>query len=166
MSRVTRVAITSLALVLAGCGTAGSAGIGGGASTPATSATIGPPVQRSPTKPPAPTSSTTPLGNVLTAADDGATVTLVVGERLTVSLAPVAGAYAWDRPRLSGSALRLVATTGGYPSAGLVQALFLAISPGTATVSTVSDMPCLHAQPRCLVAQRLWTSYVIVRSRP
>jgi hypothetical protein len=162
VSRVMNVAVASLAVVLTGCGTA--AGPATGADVRTSYGTIGPPVHRSPSERPTPSAPASPLGNVLTAADDGATVTVMTGQWLTVDLAPGAGAYAWDRPRLIGSALRLVSADGGYPSPGPMQAVFLATTPGTAVVSSGSDMPCLHAHPRCLVAQRLWTVHVVVRS--
>ena len=163
MSRLRMVAAVALALVLAGCGTA--AGTGSAASSSSTG-TIGPPVQRSLSAPSPSSAPVTPAGNVLTVADAGATVALVTGERLTVVLAPGPGAYAWHRPRLTGSGLRLLSVTGGYPYHGPMRAVFLATGPGTAALSSVSDMPCLHERPRCLVAQRLWTATVIIRPKP
>ena len=158
MTRLRMVAAAALVLVLAGCGTA--AGIGSGASS--STGTIGPPTQRSLSAPSPSSTPGTPAGNVLTAADSGATVTLVTGQRLTVDLAPGPGAYAWHRPRLTGSGLRLLSVTGGYSYHGSMRAVFLATGPGTAVLSSVSDVPCLHERPRCLVAQRLWTATVII----
>ena len=158
MSRLRMVAAAALALVLAGCGTA--AGTGNGASS--STGTIGPPTQRSLSAPSPSSAPGTPAGNVLTAADSGATVTLVSGQRLTVDLTPGPGAYAWHRPRLTGSGLRLLSVTGGYSYHGPMRAVFLATGPGTAVLSSVSDVPCLHERPRCLVAQRLWTATVII----
>jgi hypothetical protein len=155
------VAAAALALVLAGCGTA--AGTGNGASS---TGTIGPPAQRSLSAPSPSSAPATSAGNVLTAADTGARVTLVTGQRLTMDLAPGPGAYAWHRPRLTGTGLRLLSVTGGYPYHGPMRAVFLATGPGTAALSSVSDMPCLHERPRCLVAQRLWTATVIIRAKP
>lgn len=160
MSRLRMVAVAALALVLAGCGTAAGTGIGASSSK----GTIGPPTQRSLAAPLPSSPPVTPAGNVLTAADTGTTVTLVTGQRLTVILAPGPGAYAWHRPRLTGSGL-LLSVTGGYPYHGLMQAVFLATGPGTAVLSSFSDMPCLHERPRCLVAQRLWTVTVIIRAK-
>jgi hypothetical protein len=155
-------AAAALVLVLAGCGTA--AGIGSGASS--STRTIGPPTQRSLSAPSPSNAPVTPAGNVLTDADAGATVTLVTGQRLTVGLAPGYGAYAWQRPRLTGSGLRLLSVTGGYPYRGSMRAVFLATGPGTAVLSSLSDMPCLHERPRCLIAQRLWTATVTIRPKP
>jgi hypothetical protein len=157
------VAAAALVLILAGCGTA--AGIGSGASSSSTG-TIGPPTQRSLSAPMPSSAPVTPAGNVLTAADTGATVTLVTWQWLTVDLAPGPGAYAWHRPRLTGSGLRLLSVTGGYPYHGPMRAVFLATGPGTAMLSSLSDMPCLHERPRCLIAQRLWTATVIIRPKP
>jgi len=162
MTRLRMVAAAALVLVLAGCGTA--AGIGSGASS--STGTIGPPTQRSLSAPSPSSAPGTPAGNVLTAADSGATVTLVTGQRLTVDLAPGPGAYAWHRPRLTGSGLRLLSVTGGYPHRGPMRAVFLATGPGAAVLSSLSDMPCLHERPRCLIAQRLWTATVIIRPKP
>ena len=162
MTRLRMVAAAALVLVLAGCGTA--AGIGSGASS--STGTIGPPTQRSLSAPMPSSAPVTPAGNVLTVADTGATVTLVTGQRLTMDLAPGPGAYAWHRPRLTGTGLRLLSVTGGYPYHGPMRAVFLATGPGTAALSSVSDMPCLHERPRCLVAQRLWTATVIIRAKP
>jgi hypothetical protein len=161
MSRLRMVAAAALALLLAGCGTA--AGTGNGASS--STGTLGPPTQQSLSAPSPSSAPVTPAGNVLTAADTGATVTLVTGQRLTVDLTPGSGAYAWHRPRLAGSGLRLLSVTGGYPAHGPMRAVYLATGPGTAVLSSVSDMPCLHERPRCLVAQRLWTATVIILGR-
>ena len=161
MTRLRMVA-AALALVLAGCGTAAGTGSAASSST----GTIGPPAQRSRSAPSTSSAAVTPAGNVLTAADTGARVTLVTGQRLTVDLAPGPGAYAWHRPRLTGSGLRLLSVTGGYPSHGPMRAVYLATGPGTPVLSSVSDMPCLHARPRCLVDQRLWTATVIIQAKP
>ena len=162
MSRLRMVAAAALALVLAGCGTA--AGTGNGASS--STGTIEPPAQRSLSAPSPSSAPATSAGSVLTAADTGARVTLVTSHRLTVDLAPGPGAYAWHRPRLTGSGLRLLSVTGGYPYHGPMRSVYLATGPGTAVLSSVSDVPCLHERPRCLVAQRLWTATVIIRPKP
>src|SRR5215470_5194682 len=162
MSRLRMAAAAALALVLAGCGTAAGTESGASSST----GTIGTPIQRSLSEPSPSSAPVAPAGNVLTAADTGARVTLVTGQRLTVDLAPGPGAYAWHRPRLTGSGLRLLSVTGGYPSQSPMRAVYLATGPGTVVLSSVTDMPCLHAHPRCLVAQRLWTATVIIRPKP
>jgi hypothetical protein len=163
MLHVRLVPIAALAL-LAGCGS--QAGSGAASATTST----GPPRTVSPSSaqptPPAQSASPTPSGpgRTLTSADIGATVTLRTGDYLTVDLAPTAGVYAWDRPRLTGSALRLVSVTGGYPARRPVLAVFLAAAPGTVTLSASSDLPCLHSRPACLPAQREWMVRVIIQS--
>src|SRR5262249_46247319 len=133
MTRLRMVAAAALAVVLAGCGTA--AGTGSAASS--ATGTIGPPEQRSLSAPSPSSAPVTPAGNVLTAADTGARVTLMTGQRLTVDLAPGPGAYAWHRPRLTGSGLRLLSVTGGFPSPGTVPAA----SPHTHPVTHLSSHP-------------------------
>ena len=158
MSRIRMVAVAGLVVVLAGCGTV--AGTGSTAST----TVIGPSAHGPlPTPSSSAAPAATPVGNVLRVADSGATVTLAVGQRLTVDLAPGSGASAWDQLRLTGSALQLVSATGGYPSHDAIYAVFLATAPGTAVLSSASDLSCPHAHPRCLVAQRVWRATVIVR---
>lgn len=164
MRRTPTVAMASLAL-LAGCGTAVGSGAASGTS-PATTAVAETPTVRS--FPAEPTATRSPLptisgpGHVLMAADSGAMVALRSGDNLTVELLPGRGVYAWDRPRLTGTALRLVSVAGGYPAHGAMRAVFLAVRPGTADVSASSDLPCLHSTPRCLPAQRVWAVRVIV----
>lgn len=152
---------TSVALVLAGCGTAVPP-----AGSVATQTTAAQPTQRSLTTPFPTITPVTPTGNLLTAGDTGATVTVSVGQRLTVELSPGPGAYAWDRPGLTGSGLQLESVVGGYPVRNPVRAVYLATGPGTAVLSAGSDAPCLHLRPRCTIAQRVWTIRVIVQSHP
>lgn len=159
MLRLKMATAAALTLIVAGCGTA--AGTGSAASS--SRGTIGPPVQRSLSVPPPSSHPPTRAGGgVLTVADTEATVTLMVGQRLTIDLAPGPGAYAWREPRLAGNGLRLLSVTGGYPSRGLMRATLLATSPGTTVVSSLSDMPCLHEHPSCAVAQQRWTATVVV----
>jgi hypothetical protein len=160
MTRLTMLATAALALTLVGCGTTTGTVSGFSSST----GTVGPPAERSLSAPSSSSSPVSPAGNVLTAADTGATVTLATDQRLTVDLAPGPGAYAWHRPRLTGSGLRLLSVTGGYPYHGLMRAVFLATGPGRAMLSSLSDMPCLHERPRCLVAQRIWTATIIIQA--
>ncbi len=171
MLRTRMLPIASLALI-AGCGAQAGSGAAPPATTPPASASaattsVGQPrtVTPSPAQPSPPTSPAVfGPGRVLTAADSGATVTLRAGNHLTVDLAPGPGVYAWDRPRLTGSTLRLVSVTGGYPSRRPVLAVFLAVRSGTAALAASSDLPCLHSRPRCLPAQREWMVRVIIRS--
>src|SRR5215469_10477383 len=149
--RLRLIAVAGLALVVAGCGSVASPG----SSPTGTPTSIGAPTQRSLATPLPSRTPVKPAGNVLTAADSGATVTLAVGQRLTVDLEPGPGAYTWDRPQVTGSGLMLVSVIGGYPDHGPMRAVYQASSPGTAVVSTVSDAPCLHQSPRCAISQRV-----------
>jgi hypothetical protein len=105
-------------------------------------------------------------GTTLTFASNGVTVSVAAGQHVAVDLGPEPGVYAWQPLRLTGAALQPVSVAGGYPDRGPMQAVFLAAVPGTAVISTLSDMPCLHAHPRCAVVQRVWTATVIVLAHP
>src|SRR5215469_9430065 len=112
--RLRLIGVAGLAILVAGCGSVANPG----SSLTGTPTTIGAPTQRSlatafPSRTPV-----TPAGNVLTVADSGAAVTLTVRERLTVDLEPAPGAYAWDRPRVTGSGLVPASVVGGYPDRG------------------------------------------------
>jgi hypothetical protein len=152
--------IAGLALVLAGCGTvSGTEGAASGSP-----AIIGPSAHQQQPPSSATASAAGPNGKLLTTADNGTTVTIAIGQQLTVDLAPGPGAFAWDPPRLTGSSLQLISVAGGYPSRDAMRAIFLAATPGPTLVSSTSDTACLHARPRCMLAQRIWTAQVIVRS--
>jgi hypothetical protein len=96
----------------------------------------------------------------LTAADSGAVVRLRIGQQVTVVLAP--DVEQWHLPAASGTALRLVSASGGFPGHQPARAVFRAVSPGTALLSSTSDAACLHAHPRCMIPQRVWQATVIV----
>ncbi len=96
----------------------------------------------------------------VTEADNGGTVQLRVGQRLRVVLG--GRGEQWDRPASSGSAVRLTAASGGYPTVQPADAVFLAVRVGTASVSSITDYACLHAEPACKIAQRVWAIRVTV----
>ena len=105
--------------------------------------------------------TSTPNGEVMvTEADSGRTVHLEVGQRLRVMLG--GRGDLWHRPASSGSSLRLAAADGGYPSDRPANAVFVAVKAGTASVTSMTDHPCLHAQPPCKMAQRVWGVRVLV----
>lgn len=146
-----RVVVSAvLVAVLAGCGVAAGGGHG---RVPGSEVTVS-------------GSSATPdpsaSGGLVTVteADNGATVRLRVGQRLHVVLA----GSQWRRPASSGDAMRLSNASGGYPTRRRADAVFLAIRTGTASVSSITDYPCLHAQPPCKVAQRIWSVQVTVHA--
>jgi hypothetical protein len=93
----------------------------------------------------------------VTASDTGATIQLSVGESLSVSLPAD-----YDPPAAAGAALTRTATAGGYPTGQPVDATFTAVHAGRVDVTSATDYPCLHATPRCAIAQRLWLVHVIV----
>jgi len=91
----------------------------------------------------------------VTEADSGRTVHLHIGQRLRVVLG--GRGDQWHRPASHGPSLRLMTASGGYPSRRLAEAVFVAVRAGTASVTSMTDRACLHTQPRCLIAQRVWT---------
>jgi len=104
--------------------------------------------------------SSGPDGEVtVTEADSGRTVHLHIGQRLRVVLG---GGEQWHRPASPGPSLRLAAASGGYPSSRPANAVFLAVRAGTASVTSMTDHPCLHAQPPFMIAQRVWSGRVQV----
>ena len=139
---------------------------GGGTATPAGVATAGGatatlvPVASSPSPTgPSTAGAVIPTGPV-TQADNGKTFLLTVGQQITVVLA--ASSMAWDQPTAQGSALTSVSASGGYPGTTPARAVFRAVAPGTAQLTSVTDMQCLHAKPRCSVPQEVWTVRVVV----
>ena len=47
-----------------------------------------------------------------------------------------------------------VVSSAGFPAPGVASATFMAVRPGTATISAVTDYPCRHATPRCELPQQ------------
>jgi hypothetical protein len=142
-------------------GSAGAAAASGTATAPAATV-ITLPTGASTTTPPPPIVAGRTGHLTLTEADNGATVVLTVGQSVSVLLG--GGQPAWDRPRVAGAALRLASASGGYPGGLPARATSRAVQAGTATISSISDAPCLHAVPACEIAQRPWLVTVIVRS--
>jgi hypothetical protein len=95
-------------------------------------------------------------------SDNGAAVTLRVGQHLVLTLAG-----SWTPPRAAptpgtvGVPLR-TDTSRGYPNLSPATAQFSAIAVGIAEVIAVTDAACLHTRPRCLMAQRGFTLTVHV----
>jgi hypothetical protein len=151
--RAVRIMITVAALAaLAGCGTAVH-GAQGGIQGNGTGVTMG---DRSTTP-----GASAPNGEVtVTEADSGKTVHLRIGQRLRVVL--VGHGMQWHRPASPEPLLRVAEASGGYPSTRPAIAVFLAVRSGTASVSSITDHPCLHAQPPCMIPQRVWSLRVLV----
>ncbi len=82
---------------------------------------------------------------VLTQEPYGAIVELKVGEQ--VLLAP---GMDWTPPTITGTSLRVVKQSGGYPSNQPMTATLLAVAPGTATIDDYTDAACFHVKPACL----------------
>jgi len=96
----------------------------------------------------------------VTEADSGRTVHLHIGQRLRVVLG--GRGEQWHRPASPGPSLRLASADGGYPSGRPAKAAFIAVQAGTASITSITDHPCLHAQPPCKIAQRVWSVRVLV----
>jgi hypothetical protein len=109
------------------------------------------------------TSSPSPTGlpaGPVTQAGNGKTFQLTVGQQITVVLDTPS--VMWDQPTAQGSALTRVSASGGYPGTTPAKGVFRAVSPGTAQLTSATDMPCLHATPRCLPPQQTWSVTVVV----
>jgi len=105
--------------------------------------------------------SSPPAGDVtVTEADNGGAVRLRVGQRLHVVLD--GRGEQWRRPTSSGPAVRLTTASGGYPTGRPADAVFAAVRDGKASVSSITDYACLHTQPACLRAQRVWAIHITV----
>jgi hypothetical protein len=55
------------------------------------------------------------------------------------------------------------AAAGGYPSNAAATATFNAVQRGQADVMSATDAGYLHSNPRCSIAQQVWTLHVVVR---
>lgn len=98
----------------------------------------------------------------LTEADSGRTLTVQMGTKIHLELHPTAGSY--DPPQVDRpGVLREDAHHGGYPQSTTAFADFTAIATGTATITSQTDMACLHTTPRCLPPQRGFSLAIAVR---
>jgi hypothetical protein len=98
---------------------------------------------------------------MLTRTDNGATVRVRPGQRVTVALVSE-GLFSWHVPGVEGAAVTRVSSGGGYPGRQPARATFLAVQPGSAALTALDDTACLHAQPACEPAQQEWRVTVIV----
>ena len=101
---------------------------------------------------------------VLTEADSGTTIVLRTGDQVTIVLGPPGLAMPWDQPAAQGGAVALVTASGGYPTNVPARAVFKALRPGTARLTSATDAKCLHlpAAARCLPPQQIWEVTIIV----
>jgi len=97
----------------------------------------------------------------VTDRDSGATIRLHPGQAVTVVLAP-RGMFSWHLPAADGTAVRRVSAAGGYPGPRPARAVFLASGRGSATISAIDDVACLHTSPACSVPQQTWRVTVLV----
>jgi hypothetical protein len=104
-----------------------------------------------------------PPGNtVVTEADNGRTLIVVLGDLVTVRL----GAD-WRPPTVTGSGLTLVSVTGGYPSGSPVEAVYkAAYSSGDTLVRSQTDYDCFHTEPLCARPTESWSVTVRVAVPP
>ncbi len=102
--------------------------------------------------------------SILTKADSGITIQLPVGQKVTVVLESSSVMMLWGQPAAQGGAAVRVSASGGYPSSLPARAVFKAVRPGTAQLTSWTDAKCLHLpEPqKCLPAQQLWQVRVIV----
>jgi hypothetical protein len=151
------VAASSATAVVATPTGAATAGVGSATAGGATATLV--PVTSSPSPTGLPTSGAAIPAGPVTRADNGKTFRLTVGQQITVVLS---APPMWDQPTAQGSALIRVSASGGYPGTTPAQAVFRAAAPGTAQVTSDSDMQCLHTTPRCLPAVQIWSISVVV----
>jgi hypothetical protein len=102
-----------------------------------------------------PSSSPQPDVTVLEEKDNGRTVTVNQGAVIHVRFGgscPAGGGY---RPPTSAGPLHREAAESYQP--GEAYSTFRAIGTSATTITATTDAPCLHAQPRCAIAQAGWT---------
>jgi hypothetical protein len=92
------------------------------------------------------------------------TIVLPAGDEVTVVLGPPGLAMPWDQPTVQGGAVARVTASGGYPTSVPARAVFRALRPGTARLTSATDAKCLHLPEatRCLPPQQIWEVTVIV----
>jgi hypothetical protein len=95
----------------------------------------------------------------VTEADSRSPVGLRIGDTLVVSLPAN-----YQPTRVTGPALTLLQTSGGFPTGQPLLARYAAAQPGTVDVATMTDAACLHTPPRCAIPQLQWIVHVTVTS--
>ena len=101
---------------------------------------------------------------LLTQADSGLTILLPAGREIAIVLGPSGMIMPWDPPVALGGVVIRVSASGGYPSSLAARAVFKAVRPGTAQLTSWTDARCLHLPEaqRCLPPQQVWQVTVIV----
>jgi len=100
----------------------------------------------------------------LTEADNGKTVTVVLGDTVTVQLGKD-----WQPTTLTGDWLQLVSVTGGYPTGAPLQAVYRTTwgtSSSTTVLRSQTDYDCFHTPPYCARPTQLWSVTVRVAVPP
>jgi len=106
------------------------------------------------------TASTREPRTIKAPTESNQTVRLHVGDKLKVHLGT-----SFRRPTSTDrSVIHRISYSGGYPTTEDARASFKAMSPGRADISSTTDAACLHAEPRCMIAQQMWTVHVIVKT--
>ena len=98
----------------------------------------------------------------MTAADNGATIVVRIGQVIAVDLGG-RSVMSYHQPHASGTALERLWTSGGYPARRAAMAGFRAVHAGTSDLASITDARCLHVSPRCAFPQISWRVTVIVR---
>ena len=132
-----------VALLVAGCGSGSDDLAGPVNGTESASPSASPTESESPTPTPTESPSGTPAppppaGDVLTMTDHGRTVSLSVGESVSLQLAPP---WVWETPTVRGSAVQV------YPvdyvtDPGYQEWIIQAVRPGESTLRAVGDANC------------------------
>ena len=86
---------------------------------------------------------------------------LVRGQSVTAELA-AQGMFSWHVPTATGTAVRQVDGSGGYPTGQPARATSVATEPGTAVLTAIDDTACLHGEPACLPPQQQWRVSIVV----
>jgi hypothetical protein len=88
----------------------------------------------------------------LTDADNGRTIQVSRGDRVGVFFP---GCRGFDfRPAVATGVLHRYRAHGSNP--GGTSAVFSAVFPGTATITSTTDAPCFHTAPACAAPQEQW----------
>jgi hypothetical protein len=84
-----------------------------------------------------------------------------LGERLIVALGPD-----WTAPTIQpvdpNNAPLSTESATGFPTAPTATSTFLAVHPGTTTITATTDYTCLHTAPACMLVQQQFTLTVRV----
>ncbi|MGH9070910.1 MAG: hypothetical protein ACRDX8_07060 [Acidimicrobiales bacterium] len=116
-------------------------------TTTTTTTTIGPPASGAPL--------------LITQANEGATVQLVVGQSVKVSLSGSPG-MPWSEPTSSDASVLKRTSGSANPATGDAYATFLALSAGQSTISAGQNPLCLKDRPMCALPSRFWSVSVEV----